>query len=266
LRGQKAFWNVASEKGLRVGVVNWWATWPADPLNGYVVTDRALFKLEKGGPPDREIFPASDFERLRPLVPDKQVDRAQALDRFHLAAAGLLRADNPPDLEVLYLPGLDIFTMQRLFGAGRTDLATLDARLEAVREEYRAVDDLVGEFAAQRASEDVLVLVGDPGRFARATEESPEGLVAIAGGAVQGGDLGLVSSRDVAPTVLHLAGLPASAELDGRVLEAALTPQFLAAHPVRRVASYGRRPRARHAESAFDRDVLEELRSLGYIK
>ena len=30
LRGVKAFWNVASEKGLRVGVVNWWATWPAD--------------------------------------------------------------------------------------------------------------------------------------------------------------------------------------------------------------------------------------------
>ena len=31
LRSVKAFWNVASEKGLRVGVVNWWATWPADP-------------------------------------------------------------------------------------------------------------------------------------------------------------------------------------------------------------------------------------------
>ena len=49
LRSVKALWNVASEKGLRVGVVNWWATWPADPVNGYVVTDRAFFKLEKGG-------------------------------------------------------------------------------------------------------------------------------------------------------------------------------------------------------------------------
>ena len=49
LRGAKTFWNVASEKGLRVGVVNWWATWPADTVNGYAVTDRALFKLERGG-------------------------------------------------------------------------------------------------------------------------------------------------------------------------------------------------------------------------
>ena len=108
--------------------------------------------------------------------------------------------------------------------------------------------------------------MGDPGRYARSTGDETEGLVVLAGRPVQGGDLGVVSSRDIAPTVLHLAGLPASAALDGRVLEAALSPSFLAAHPVRRVATYGRRPPARAAGSAFDRDVLEELRSLGYIK
>ncbi len=267
LRGAKTFWNVASEKGLRVGVVNWWATWPADAVNGYVVSDRAFFKLEKGGPPDREVFPTRDFERLRALLPREKGERAQELDRFHLGAASLLRGGSPPDLEAVYLSGLDIFTMQRLSEPAKSaDLATLDARLAAVRDEYRLVDDLLGEFVAGGEPPEVLVLVGDPGRYARAAEADAEGLLAIAGGVVQSGDLGLVSARDVAPTVLHLAGLPASAELDGRVLEAALTPQFLAAHPVRRVASYGRRPRGRHVESAFDRDVLEELRSLGYIK
>jgi Type I phosphodiesterase / nucleotide pyrophosphatase len=266
LRGAKTFWNVASEKGLRVGVVNWWATWPADAVNGYIVTDRALFKLEKGGPPDREVFPTGAFERLRSLLPEKGADRAQALDRFHVAAATLLRRPSPPDLEAVYLPGLDIFTTQRLSDTDGADLATLDTRLMAVREEYRLVDELLGELVAAANPEDVLVLVGDPGRHARATGEEPEGLVALVGSAVQGGDLGLVSPRDIAPTVLHLAGLPASAELDGRVLEAAFAPSFQSAHPVRRVASYGRRPPTPAAESAFDRDVLEELRSLGYIK
>jgi hypothetical protein len=266
LRGAKTFWNVASEKGLRVGIVNWWATWPADAVNGYVVTDRALFKLEKGGPPDREVFPTRDFERLRALVPDAREDRAQALDRFHVAAAKLLRGTSPPDVEAVYLPGLDIFTMQRLADTTGADLATLDARLGAVREEFRLVDGLLGELVAAGTPDDLLVIVGDPGRLARATGEEPEGLVVLSGPGVQGGDLGLVSSRDIAPTVLHLAGLPASAELDGRVLEAAFSPGFLASHPVRRVASYGRRPPGRAAESAFDRDVLEELRSLGYIK
>jgi hypothetical protein len=66
--------------------------------------------------------------------------------------------------------------------------------------------------------------------------------------------------------VLHLLGMPVSRELDGRVIEAALTPDFRARNPVRSVASYGRRPPARSAESAFDRDMLEELKSLGYIQ
>lgn len=36
-----AIWNVASEKGLKVGVVGWWATWPAEKVNGFFVSDRA---------------------------------------------------------------------------------------------------------------------------------------------------------------------------------------------------------------------------------
>ena len=36
-----AVWNVASARGLRVGVVGWWATWPAEKVNGFLVSDRA---------------------------------------------------------------------------------------------------------------------------------------------------------------------------------------------------------------------------------
>ena len=57
-----------------------------------------------------------------------------------------------------------------------------------------------------------------------------------------------------------------SRELSGRVLEEALAPEYRAAHPVRSVAGYGRRPRSGPAASSFDRDVIQELRSLGYIQ
>ena len=50
LRSAKALWNVASEKGLRVGVVNWWATWPADAVNGYVVTRPRVLQAREGRP------------------------------------------------------------------------------------------------------------------------------------------------------------------------------------------------------------------------
>lgn len=40
-RKVKAIWNVASEAGLSVGVLGWWASWPAEPVAGYMVSDRA---------------------------------------------------------------------------------------------------------------------------------------------------------------------------------------------------------------------------------
>ncbi len=36
-----AIWNLASAKGMTVGVVGWWATWPAEKVNGFFVSDRA---------------------------------------------------------------------------------------------------------------------------------------------------------------------------------------------------------------------------------
>jgi predicted AlkP superfamily phosphohydrolase/phosphomutase/Flp pilus assembly protein TadD len=36
-----AIWNVASAKGLTSGVVGWWATWPAEAVKGFFVSDRA---------------------------------------------------------------------------------------------------------------------------------------------------------------------------------------------------------------------------------
>jgi hypothetical protein len=267
LRGAKTFWNVASEMGLRVGVVNWWATWPAAPVNGYVVTDRAFFKLEKGGPFDRETHPPELFDALRRLMPSTTTDRPRMLDGFHAAAAADARRRGDVDLEAVYLSGLDIETMQRLGegDAAAADAAGLEARLDAVRAYYRYVDGLLGILVEGAGPQDVIVLVGDPGRLAR-RDPGAEGLLVLAGGPVAAGDLGTASERDVAPTVLHLSGLPVSDELSGRVLEPALTSAFRTAHPTRRVATYGRPPSARAADSSFDRQMVEELKSLGYVQ
>jgi predicted AlkP superfamily phosphohydrolase/phosphomutase len=40
MRKVRAFWNILSERGRSVGVIGWWATWPAEPIMGYVVSDR----------------------------------------------------------------------------------------------------------------------------------------------------------------------------------------------------------------------------------
>jgi len=265
LRGAKTFWGVASEKGLRVGIVNWWATWPADPVNGYIVSDRTLFKLDRGGALDREIYPAGLVDELRRLLPRNDEEPARRLDRFYFGSARALRRGGGPDIAAIYLPGLDILTMQ-LLGDPGLGLATLDQSLEAVHAYHRFLDGLIGEVADDLKDSDMLILVGDPGRLARRANEASQGFLALAGARISPRRLGSVSERDVAPTILHLAGLPKSAELEGRVLEEALEGDFRVKHPVRFVASYGGRPRALRAESAFDRETLEQLKSLGYIQ
>jgi hypothetical protein len=234
-------------------------------VNGYVVTDRAFLRVEKGGAPDHEACPVDTLDAVRDLAPDASLDRARALDSFYSAAARRLRAGVGPDIEALYLPGLDIATMQQLGEAPTADLASLDRRLAVVRDYHRFLDERIGEVVADLGAHDVLVLVADPGRLARGAT-APEGTLALVGSVVTPRDLGRTGERDVAPTVLHLAGLPVSRELAGHVLEGALAPEFLKANPVRFVASYGRRAAARAAESAFDHEVLEELKALGYIQ
>src|SRR4029450_13609837 len=56
-RRVKTFWEIAEQAGLRTAVVNWWATWPCASTGGIVFSDRAVLRLERGGPLDAEIGP-----------------------------------------------------------------------------------------------------------------------------------------------------------------------------------------------------------------
>jgi len=47
LRGVPALWNIISQwSGKRVGVVNWWATWPAEEVRGFVVSQRFAYRIK----------------------------------------------------------------------------------------------------------------------------------------------------------------------------------------------------------------------------
>src|SRR5215210_5027942 len=46
VRKVPALWNMLSRTGRRVAVLGWWGSWPAEQVNGVVLTDRALLDLE----------------------------------------------------------------------------------------------------------------------------------------------------------------------------------------------------------------------------
>lgn len=50
MRKVRALWNVLSDAGRQVDVVGWWATWPAEKINGAVVSDHTCYHfLFQGG-------------------------------------------------------------------------------------------------------------------------------------------------------------------------------------------------------------------------
>jgi len=43
VRKVKAFWNILSERNKSVGVIGWWATFPAEPVKGFIVADSLAY-------------------------------------------------------------------------------------------------------------------------------------------------------------------------------------------------------------------------------
>jgi Tfp pilus assembly protein PilF len=71
-RRVKALWNIFGGRDLSSAFIAWWATWPAEPVRGVMVSDRVAYTLFDVKGPDREgkglVYPASLWENLRRLV------------------------------------------------------------------------------------------------------------------------------------------------------------------------------------------------------
>jgi predicted AlkP superfamily phosphohydrolase/phosphomutase len=76
-RRAHALWNIASDAGLSVGVVNFWNTYPPERVNGVMVSDHLLAKQVEGRrkltkaaatPEGPVIFPEAWHERLRGVL------------------------------------------------------------------------------------------------------------------------------------------------------------------------------------------------------
>jgi predicted AlkP superfamily phosphohydrolase/phosphomutase len=73
-RRSPALWNMATAFELSSGVTGWWATWPAEPVHGYVVSDRVARSRWGEWTADRVVerrtYPESLMEELASLIVD----------------------------------------------------------------------------------------------------------------------------------------------------------------------------------------------------
>jgi arylsulfatase A-like enzyme len=73
--------------------------------------------------------------------------------------------------------------------------------------------------------------------------------------------------QDIAPTVLHVMGLPVPSDMDGHVLEDAFAEGFMDAYPLQVAESSGddrMSDEAGYTEEG-EKEILERLRGLGYM-
>jgi len=299
----RTLWDIVSESGGRVGVINWVHSWPARPVNGCMASDRLqpwrLAAMGKEEPRRNGLtYPKALAQELEPLLvpPDdvpfemlKRYVNASEQDwgkelghRFDkwsigselryalssdLSAARVfehcLEAFAPLNLAAVFFWGMDkvqhaAFRYMRHVGDPAVSPEDRERFGNVVPESYAFIDRLIGRLMSRMNSKDALMVVSDHG-FAfepkRGTyghkRAQPPGVFFAYGSAFRKGcELEGVTVYDPAPTVLRLFGLPAAADMAGRCLDGALTPQFQRDnHPFPPLATYGS-PDWRAAQSA----------------
>jgi len=197
-----AVWDVASAPGRKVAVIGWWATWPAEKVNGVMVSDRVAghgFGVGGERPRSALIYPPQRASELLALMPDANgfappelrqylppqparpaalaqnrvlgpVDllRAAALEveGYHRITARLLR-ENAYDLVCAYFEGID--TASHVFMAAappaqrHIDPAFAATYGDVVRRFYRYQDRILGDLMAAAGPETSVVVVSDHG-------------------------------------------------------------------------------------------------------
>jgi predicted AlkP superfamily phosphohydrolase/phosphomutase len=280
VRLREALWTIAGRYGRRVNAVGWYVTWPPEPVNGVMVSDRFV-DAERGAlvggaeslsPEHPGVYPrelAPELERLF-VRADRFIDpyerdfhrlfKAYPVDATRTAIAEHLMRTRPADLTLVYLWGIDpiqhlfwkYYQPERWLGPPSA-AADVALNRNKIPDYYEDVDGFLARLLAQTGPRDTVIVVSDHGAGPVLTydptnpvsgEHRLEGIVIAAGNHIRPGTgTKPPSILDITPTVLYLLGIPAGEDMEGRVLTEAIDPAFLAASPPRRIPTLEVGPR-----------------------
>jgi predicted AlkP superfamily phosphohydrolase/phosphomutase len=176
VRKVPALWNMLTRAGRRVAVLGWWGSWPAEEVNGVVVTDRALLNLEA------RVSPAGYLPDFLGCLEEAEADPGLFLDEeperrdlvMARSAAKLVREGF--DLVLTYFRSPDIvshnhwkhFEPERFPGVDPGELA---AHRDQVPRIYEAVDREIGRILAAAPPGTNVLVLSDHGFHAALREE-----------------------------------------------------------------------------------------------
>ncbi len=278
----RTVWEIVGQKRRSLSV-GWWGSWPATGEPGgtspWVVSDRVLAKLLSGAEFDRDTWPHNLFDRFeagfetaretyradfdavfdgRPAGLEKLAWESFLIDAFHADVVAGLWDEAQLETAFVYLPGLEILRHRAESADAEITLMQKAAAFETYT---RWLDARVAGLIESTGPGTTVLVVADPGR--RGGAES-EGFAVVRRTGLSGGCVeGPAGARIVAALALVLAGFPLSDELPGLDGLECLRPLAGSAGTI---ASYGERSIGPDDfSSAYDREMLERLRSLGYL-
>jgi predicted AlkP superfamily phosphohydrolase/phosphomutase len=255
-------WDILGSLGKKVGVVGWWTTWPAVPVNGFMISDYAQY--DDGSWPARDsrrTYPASLDSLTRALrrspesvswaelfqfvpafdttrVTERQKQLVQDLKWIYAADMTFYRAGlelyrrNHPDFMAVYFRGVDAVShrywdldMPGTFSPPITD-AEYQWLKGLIPNYYIFTDRLIGEFLKEADANTNVVLTSDHGFLGGGKgvmAHKLDGILFLQGPTVkQGVSISGATVLDITPTILAIYGLPTAADMDGRPIEDAL--------------------------------------------
>jgi predicted AlkP superfamily phosphohydrolase/phosphomutase len=310
IRRVKALWNILSAAGKTVGVVGWLMSWPAEQVNGFVVSDYIQYQAARTSRFENRTWPPGLYGEIESLSRDwkampwsevngflsEPFDSASAdssvamslqpikwmisADATFVDVALKLGRQMKSDFLAVYLRSMD--TMGHLYWNYQSPESyppqmtrpELKPHLkETMRFNYRWVDAQVGRLLELADEKTTVIVCSDHGFIGGGgggvRDHRVEGVLILAGPHVARGEISGATVYDVTPTVLALFGLPRAQDMRGKVLwevfDGFLKPEmFTKTLPTYESGSSAGGEAS--IPSPVDQELMERLRSLGYLK
>jgi hypothetical protein len=277
MRSAPAIWEIVSGYGGIVGVIGWYVTWPADDVNGFMISDR-VHSLMRGplqilhtieGQPTNERLRSfgsfafdAGYKRLdtgnkryqQNRIVDEPLRWGYLRDEIYAGMADVFIPRYDPNFSAIYLRGIDF--VQHFFWQysdpepfGSVTPEDIRAYGDVIPNYYRYTDRLLGRLLESVGDDTNVLLVSDHG-FQPRLELNPSmpqltgmhhehGVIIGAGPAFQRlGRFDDATILDVAPTCLAVLGLAVPDDMDGRILLETIRPSHFERYPLNSVASY----------------------------
>ena len=288
-------WKLLSDAGHAVGIVGYWTTWPAYPVNGFLVSSRLGVRGRRQKTSTALTWPpelAGEIEALepddaaiarmtaelypqtcQPLAPKvlRSFERILWQDAFYQRIARKLLPTMDRGFFTVYFESID--ASGHLFLPFRRGKAIPPSCPDTVRDvvdkTYFQIDRFLGELVAELPDRATVMLVSDHGSSSGGDRgfHAPFGVFAARGPGIRaGGEVRGTMVLDIAPTILYALGESVPLDMDGKVAVSSFEAGWLEAHPVRYLETDTSMIPEAATETEVSQETLERLRSLGYVK